>query len=52
MYTIDELIKAAKRFGYSPVLVEAALRVKGKENLTLEEAQQIIDDFAKLEVKD
>ena len=51
MYTIDELIKAANKFGYSPVLVEAALRVKGKKKFSFKEAQKIVDKFAKLEVK-
>lgn len=51
MYTIDELIKAANKIGYSPVLVEAALRMKGKKKCSLEEAQEIVAAFAKLEVK-
>ena len=51
MYTIEELIKAARQLGYSPVLVEAALRWSGKKKFTLEEAQELIKNFAEEEVK-
>ena len=51
MYTIEELVKAAKKFGYNSALVEAALRTSGKTEFTVEEAQEIITAFAKTEVK-
>ena len=51
MYTIKELVAAArKQFGYSPALVEAALKLSGKKKFTLEEAQAIIEAFANREV--
>ena len=52
MYTVTELVAAArKQFGYSPALVEAALKSSGKKNFTLEEAQEIIEEFANQVVK-
>ena len=50
MYTINELIKASKTLGYSPVLIEAALRSTGKKKFKLEEAKQIIKEFAEQKV--
>ena len=53
MYTIDELVKAARKTGeQSPVLVEAALNSAGKKKYSLEEAKRIIKKFADAEVKD
>ena len=51
MYTIDELIKAARVLGASPVLVEAALKSTGRSEFTLDEAKRLVEIFAKLEVK-
>lgn len=51
MYTIAELVKAAKKFGYSGALVEAALRLSGKTEFTIEEAQEIIRAFAETKVR-
>ncbi len=51
MYTIEELVKAAPKLGFSKTLIEAALRRAGKKKFTLEEAQQIIEEFATQEVK-
>ena len=50
MYTIEEMVKAAKTLGYSGALVAAALRLSGKETFTMEEAKKIIKAFAKSEV--
>ncbi len=49
MYTVPELIKAAPKLGYSPVLVEAALRWDEKDEFTLEEAEEKIKKFAEEE---
>lgn len=46
MYTKDELIKGAAALGYSPVLVEAALKHIDKKTFTLEEAKEIVKEFA------
>lgn len=52
MYTIDELVKVARKTGkQSPVLVEAALHSAGKKKYSLEEAERIIKKFAGAEVK-
>lgn len=51
MYKLDELVKAAGKFGASPVLVEAALKLSGKKIFTFAEAQKIVAAFAKREVK-
>ena len=53
MYTIDELVKAARKTGsHSPVLVAAALGSTGKKKFSLKEAEKIIKKFASAEVKD
>lgn len=51
MYTIEELVKASLKLGYSRALVAAALKLSGKDKFTLEEAQEIIKTFAETEVK-
>lgn len=51
MYTIEDLVKAAKTFGYSGALVAAALKTSGKTSFTLEEAQEIIKAFAETKVR-
>lgn len=56
MYTIEDLVAASKRLGYSPTMVEAAMRLhvfklkKKKTKFTLEEAKAIIKKFAESEV--
>lgn len=53
MYTIAELVAAAeKEFGYSRALVDAALKATGRTEFFLEEAREIISDFANQEVTD
>lgn len=52
MYTIDELVKAARTiFQQSGALVAAALQSTGRDKFTLEDAQDIVEEFAKREVK-
>ena len=51
MYTIEELIKGAKKLGYRGALVEAALRSSKKKKFTLEQAKAIVKAFAEREVK-
>ncbi|MBR1805467.1 MAG: hypothetical protein IJ774_03665 [Selenomonadaceae bacterium] len=52
MYKLDELVKAARKiFDASPVLVEAALKLDGRQTFTLDEAKEIVAQFAKREVK-
>lgn len=47
MYTIEELTQAARKlFGYSGALVAAALRLSGKKQFTIEEAEKIVKAFA------
>lgn len=51
-YTAAELIAAApEKFGVSPDVVTAALRMAGKKTATVEEARTIITEFANREVK-
>lgn len=51
MYTIDELVKAAwKIFKCSGALVAAALQSTGRTEFTLEDAQEIVEEFAQREV--
>ena len=50
MYTIAELVKAARNLGYSPLLVEAALKRTGKKKFELDEALAIIKEFAEKKV--
>lgn len=52
MYTIDELVKAAwKVFNHSGALVAAALQETGIKEFSLDEAKEIVEAFAKREVK-
>lgn len=55
MYTIEELVAAAKQIGYSKVLVEAALRARsrqtGRDKFTLKDAKWIVKRFAEAEVR-
>lgn len=52
MYTIDELVKASwKIFQYSGALVAAALQETGIKEFSLDEAKEIVEAFAKREVK-
>lgn len=51
-YTAAELIAAApEKFGVSPDVATAALRMAGKKTATVEEAKTIITEFANREVK-
>lgn len=51
-YTAAELIAAApEKFGVSPDVSTAALRMAGKKTATVEEARTIITEFANREVK-
>lgn len=51
-YTVAELIAAApEKFGVSPDVATAALRMAGKKTATVEEARTIITEFANREVK-
>lgn len=51
-YTAAELITAApEKFGVSPDVATAALRMAGKKTATVEEARTIITEFANREVK-
>lgn len=51
-YTAAELIAAApEKFGASPDVATAALRMAGKKTATVEEARTIITEFANREVK-
>lgn len=51
-YTAAELIAAApEKFGISPDVATAALRMAGKKTATVEEARTIITEFANREVK-
>ena len=51
-YTADERIAAApEKFGVSPDVATAALRMAGKKTATVEEARTIITEFANREVK-
>lgn len=51
-YTAAELIAAApEKFGVSPDVATAALRMAGKKTATVEEARTIITEFANREVK-
>lgn len=51
-YTATELIAAApEKFGVSPDVATAALRMAGKKTATVEEARTIITEFANREVK-
>lgn len=51
-YSISDLAQAHKvQFGCGRELVEAALRVSGKEEYTLAEAKEIVKKFCKKEVK-
>lgn len=51
-YTAAELIAAApEKFGVSPDVATAALRMAGKKTATVEEAKAIIAEFANREVK-
>ena len=46
-YEINDFVKAAQKiFGYTGALVEAALKLAGKEKYTVEEAKQIVRAFA------
>ena len=50
-YTAAELIAAApEKFGVSPDVATAALRMAGKKTATVEEARTIITEFANREV--
>lgn len=52
MYTIDELVKASWQvFRQSGALVAAALQATGRDKFTLEDAQDIVEEFANREVK-
>lgn len=52
IYTAAELIAAApEKFGVSPDVATAALRMAGKKTATVEEARTIITEFANREVK-
>ncbi len=52
MYTIDELVKAAQKvFNHSGTLVAAALKETGITEFSLDEAKEIVEAFAKREVK-
>lgn len=47
MHPINELLKVArKHFGANRVLVEVALRQTGRDQFTLDEAKQIVAEFA------
>lgn len=47
MYEINELVKAAyKVFKHSGALVKAALQQTGKTKFTLDEAKNIVENFA------
>ena len=51
-YTAAELIATApEKFGVSPDVATAALRMAGKKTATVEEARAIITEFANREVK-
>lgn len=51
-YTAAELIAAApEKFGVSPDVATAALRMAGEKTATVEEARTIITEFANREVK-
>lgn len=51
-YTAAELIAAApEKFGVSPDVATAALRMAGKKTATVEEARTTITEFANREVK-
>lgn len=51
-YTAAELIAAApEKFGVSPDVATAALRMAGKKTATVEETRTIITEFANREVK-
>ena len=48
MHTIDELAKAGMaEFGYPSFLVKTALKETGRTTFTLEEAHEIVEEFAK-----
>lgn len=52
IYTVNELaLNAVALFGKNPECVSAALREKGKTSCTKSEAQRIVQDFLKKEVK-
>lgn len=51
-YKVDELVEAAKAaFNCSPIIAKAALRLGGKEEYSMEEANKIISEFRSKEVK-
>ena len=51
-YTAAELIAAApEKFGVSPDVATAALRMAGRKTAPVEEARTIITEFANREVK-
>ena len=51
-YSATDLAAAArKRFGVTPEIVAAALKMAGKRKATLAEAQQIVKDFKERKVK-
>lgn len=48
MYTIEELTAVGKKeFGYPSFLVKTALKATGRKKFTLEEAREIVEEFAK-----
>lgn len=52
MYTIKELVRVAyKIFGVSGALVQVALEASGRKEFTLDEAKEIVEEFAKREIK-
>lgn len=51
-YGIEELAAAAKEaFGTSAIVVRAALKLAGKTEYTLEEAEKIVNKFKNKEVQ-
>lgn len=51
-YSIKELVQVARKlFKQSGALVAAALRLSGKNSFTLDEAKQIVKEFAERPVE-
>lgn len=54
VYSVDELARAADKVfgkGTSPYVVRAALRMKGVESATVDDAKKLVEAFAHKEVK-
>lgn len=50
-YNIDELVAAANVLKATPDLVRTALKLSGKEIYTLKEAEKIVSEFGRKNIK-